>query len=105
MIKGASIFETQGEAILPNPPSASGSVDSSIIILPHLEESLKSHITSDLSREDPPNHSFILPQQTSPFDIVVVQPPCFLGEHEFIISEVSLWFSDTMYVNLEIQCI
>ena len=44
--KGAPIFERQGEAILHNSPSESSHVDSSPIILPHLEESLESHITS-----------------------------------------------------------
>ena len=78
--KGAPIFESPGEAILHNSPSASSCVDSSPIILPCLEEPLESHITSDHSRDDTPHHSFILHQQPSPFDIVVDQPVGFLGE-------------------------
>ena len=35
--KGASTFESQGEAIIPNPRNASSSVDYFTIILPHLE--------------------------------------------------------------------
>ena len=44
--KGEPIFESLGEEILHNPPSASSCVDSSTIILPHLEELLESHIIS-----------------------------------------------------------
>ena len=44
--KGAPIFERPGEAILHNSPSESSRVDSSPIILPHLEEPLELHITS-----------------------------------------------------------
>ena len=58
--KGAPILESRGEAILQNPHSESGSVDSSTIILPHLEEPLEFHITSDRSRDDPLHHFFIL---------------------------------------------
>ena len=79
--KGAPIFERPGEAILHNSPSVSGRVDSSIGILPHIEEPLKSHITSDHSRDDTPYHSFILHQQPSPLDIVVDQLVSFLGGH------------------------
>ena len=92
-------YLSPGEAILHNSPSASGCVDSSTIILPCLEEPLKSHITSDHSRDDPITHSFTLHQQPSPLDIVVHQLVCFLGEHEFNISKSTLWGSDTMYAN------
>jgi len=44
-------------------------------------------------------HPSILPQQPSPLDIVVVQPPCFLGKHQFIISKPTICYSDTIYVN------
>lgn len=47
--KGESIFESIGESILPNPPSASASVDSSTITVPHLEEPLESPLTSNHS--------------------------------------------------------
>lgn len=43
--KGASTFEVLEEEILPNPPSAFGSVDSSAPFLPHTSELLESHIT------------------------------------------------------------
>lgn len=43
--KGVSNFESLGEAILPNPHSAFGSVVSSVIFLPHFKEPLESHIT------------------------------------------------------------
>ena len=99
--KGAPIFESLGEAILHNSPSASGCVDSSTIILPYFEEPLESHITSDHSRDDTPNHSTILHQQPSPLDIVVDQPVGLLSEHQFVISKSSLWVSDTMYANPE----
>ena len=102
MGKAAPIFERPGESILHNSPSVSGCVDSSTIILPHLEEPLESHITSDHSRDDTPHHSFIVHHQPSPFDIGVDQPVSFLGEHQFIISKSSFWDSDTMYANLEI---
>ena len=98
---GAPIFERPGEKILHNSPSVSGRVFSSNLILPHLEEPLESHITSDHSRDDTPHHSFILHQQPSPLDIVVDQLVSFLGEHKFIISKSTLWDSDTMYANLE----
>ena len=81
MGKGAPIFERLGEAILHNFPSVSSHVDSSTLILPHLEEPLESHITSDHSRDDTPHRSFILHQQPSPLDIVVDQHVAFLGEH------------------------
>ena len=77
--KGAPIFEIPGEAILHNSPSASGSINSSIIILPHLVEPLESHITSYHSRDDIPCHSFLLHQQPNPLDIVINQPMGFLG--------------------------
>ena len=88
--KGKTTFESPGEAIFPNPPSAFGSVDSSSIFLTHLEEPPESHITSDHSWDDPLTHPSMLPQQPSPLDIVIVQPPCFLGEHKFIIFEAIL---------------
>ena len=72
--QGAFIFESLGEAILPNPPSASSSFNSSTIIIPYSEEPLESHINSYHSRDDALNHSFILHQQPSPLDIVVGQP-------------------------------
>ena len=74
---------------------------SSTSILPHLEEPLESHITSDHSRDYTPHHSFILQKKPSPFNIVVDQPMSFLAEHQFIISKSSLLDSDTMYENLE----
>jgi len=74
---GASTFESPGEAIIPNRPSVSSSVDSSTIILPCLEEPLESHITSDHSWGDLFTHPSILPQKHILLDIIVVQPPCF----------------------------
>lgn len=84
-VRGPLVFQSLGEAILPNPPSASDSVDSSTIILLHLEEPLKSHVTPDHSLDDPLIHLSILPQKTSPLDIFVIHPPYFLSEHQFII--------------------
>lgn len=80
------MFESLGEEILPNPPSTSCSVEFNTNILPHSEESLESPITLENFGDDPLNHSYILHQHPSPFDIVVVQAPCCLGEHQFIIS-------------------
>ena len=99
--KGVPIFERPGEVILHNSPSVFGHVNSSTILLPHLEEPLESHTTSDHSRDDTPYRSFILHQQTSLLDIVDDQPMGFLGEHQFIISQSSLWDSDTRYANSE----
>ena len=55
--KGAPIFERPGEVILHNSPSVSGRVNSSTIILTHLEEPLESHITLGHSRNDTPYRS------------------------------------------------
>ena len=89
MGKGAPTFERPKEAILHNSPSVSSRVEFSTIILPHLEEPLESHITSDHSRADTPYRSFIVHQQPSLLDIVVDQPIGFLREHQFIISKSS----------------
>ena len=97
--KGAPTFERPREAILHNSPSVSGRAEFSTIILPHLEEPLESHITSDHSKDDTPYHSFLLHQQLRLLDIVVDQPIDFLREHQFIISNSSLWDSDTRYAN------
>lgn len=104
---GKRVYTLEGpkEAILPNPPSASSSVDSSATILPHLKELLGSHITAHHHGDDPLNHSYILHQQPSPLDNVVVQPQWHLSECMFIISEATLWYGDTMYENLEIKSI
>ena len=79
--KGAPIFERLGEVILYHSPSVSGHVDSNTIILPHLEEPLESHTTSNHSQDDTPYRSFILHLQPSLLDIVVDQPIGFLREH------------------------
>ena len=97
--KGVPIFERPGEEILQNSPSVSGPVDFNTIILPHFEEPLESHITSDHSRDDTPYRSLIFHQQPNLLDIVVDQPMGFLREHQFIISKSSLWDSDTRYAN------
>ena len=76
--EGASIFESLGEEIFSKNPSVSSSVESSAIILPHLEETLESHITSDHSRDDTPYRSLILHQQPSLLDIIVDQIIAFL---------------------------
>ena len=99
--KGAPTFERPREEILHNSPSVSGHADFSTIILPHLEEPLESHITSDHSRDDTPYRSFILHQQPSLLGIVVERPIGFLREHQFIISKTSFWDSDTRYANSE----
>ena len=99
--KGELIFANPGEEIIHNSPSVSGRVSFSTIIILHLEETLESHITSDHSRNDTLDHSFILHQQPSLLGIVVDQPIGFLGENQFIISKSSLWDSDTRYANPE----
>jgi len=63
-LKGTSTFESLGEAIFPNPPSASDSVNSSTIIIPNLEEPLESHITLDHDWDDPLNNFSILHKKT-----------------------------------------
>lgn len=98
-VMGHPFLESRGEEISPNHPSASSSLESSTIILLHIEEPIESHITSDHSRDDPLNHPSILPRQPSPLDIFVYHPPCFLGDHQFIIYEATLWYRDTMYAN------
>jgi len=95
----ASTFESSGEEILPNSPSVSSSIDSSVILIPLVEEPLESHINSDHHGDNPLNHPSILHQQPNPLDIVIGQPQCYLGKHQFIISESTLWYSDTMYAN------
>jgi len=95
--KGAPIFERSREAILHNSPSVSSRADFSTIILPHLEEPLESHITTDHSRDDTPYRSLIFHL----LDIVFDQPMGFLREHQFIISKSSFRYSDTMYANPE----
>ena len=97
--KGAPIFERPREAILHKSPSVSSHVDFRTIILPHLDEPLESHITSDHSWDDIPYCSFILHQQPSLLDIFVDQPIAFIREHQFIISKSSFWDSDTRYAN------
>ena len=99
--KGAPIFERPREALLYNSPSISGCADFSTIILSYSEEPLKSHITSDHSRDDTPYHSFIFHQQPSLFDLVVAQLIRFLREHQFIISKSSILDSGTRYANQE----
>ena len=99
--KGAHTFERPQDAILHHSPSVSGRVDSRPSILPHLDEPLESHITSDHSRDDTPYRSLILHQQPSRLDIIVDQPIAFLREHQFIISKSSFWDSDTRYANSE----
>ena len=97
--KGAPIFERPGEVIIQKSPSVSSHVNSSTIILPHLEEPLESHITSDHSWDDTPYRSFIFHPQPCLLDIIVDQPIGFPEEHQFIISKSSLWASDTRYAN------
>ena len=81
MGEGASTFESPREEIIPNPPSASGNVDSITIIIPHLKKLLFSHITHDNLLGDPLTHPSILHQQPSPLDNVAFKPQCCLGEH------------------------
>ena len=99
--KGAPTFERPREEILHNSPSVFGHAEFSTIILPHLEEPLESHITSDHSRDDTSYRSLIFHQQPNLLDIIVDQPMGFLGEQQFIISKSSLWDSNTMYANPE----
>lgn len=82
-----------------NPPSASGSVNSGATILAYLEEHLESHITPEHFQDYLINYPFILHQQPSPLYIVFFQSQCHFGEHQFILSEATLWYANTMYVN------
>jgi len=98
-VRGASTFESPEEAILPKPPTISGSVNSSTSTLPHFKEPLESHITPNHPMNDPLNHSYVLHQQPSPLNIVIVKPQCRLGEHQFIIFKSNLWYGETMHGN------
>ena len=81
LTRGASTFKSPGEVILPKPYVTYSCVDPSTIILPHLEEPLESHVTPNHHGDDPLNHPSVLHQHPSPLYIIVVQPPCHLGEH------------------------